>query len=96
MVEEVGPRRDQPARSGDRVIVPFPIACGNCFFCDHESVVLLRQLEPERLDGREAATATRRRAVRLLAHDGRLRRRAGGVRSACRSPTSVRSRCPTR
>ena len=23
-------------RKGDRVIVPFPIACGNCFFCTHE------------------------------------------------------------
>ena len=23
-------------QKGDRVIVPFPIACGNCFFCTHE------------------------------------------------------------
>jgi threonine dehydrogenase-like Zn-dependent dehydrogenase len=23
-------------QKGDRVIVPFPIACGHCFFCDHE------------------------------------------------------------
>ena len=21
---------------GDRVVVPFPIACGNCFFCQHD------------------------------------------------------------
>ncbi|MBP6658631.1 MAG: alcohol dehydrogenase catalytic domain-containing protein, partial [Bacteroidia bacterium] len=23
-------------KKGDRVIVPFPIACGQCFFCDHQ------------------------------------------------------------
>src|SRR5213595_1974234 len=23
-------------KAGDRVVVPFPIACGNCFFCEKE------------------------------------------------------------
>src|SRR5690242_3032115 len=23
-------------KAGDRVVVPFPIACGNCFFCTHD------------------------------------------------------------
>ncbi len=23
-------------KKGDRVVVPFPIACGNCFFCNHD------------------------------------------------------------
>ena len=23
-------------KKGDRVVVPFPIACGHCFFCNHE------------------------------------------------------------
>src|SRR5215203_2035021 len=35
IVEEVG----QGVRNlspGDRVIVPFPIACGNCWFCEHK------------------------------------------------------------
>ncbi|WP_245546848.1 alcohol dehydrogenase catalytic domain-containing protein [Pseudopedobacter saltans] len=24
-------------RKGDRVVVPFPIACGQCFFCNHQA-----------------------------------------------------------
>lgn len=34
LVEEVGPEV-KDLRRGDRVIIPFPIACGQCFFCDH-------------------------------------------------------------
>src|SRR6058998_2949905 len=32
IVEEVGPAVDNLKR-GDRVVVPFTIACGNCLFC---------------------------------------------------------------
>ena len=32
IVEEVG-REVKTLRPGDRVVVPFPIACGSCFFC---------------------------------------------------------------
>lgn len=35
IVEEVGAEVTQLAK-GDRVVVPFPIACGQCFFCEHE------------------------------------------------------------
>ena len=35
IVEEVGPSVTN-LRVGDRVVVPFPIACGHCFFCNHE------------------------------------------------------------
>lgn len=35
IVEEVGAGVHRLKR-GDRVIVPFPIACGQCFFCTHE------------------------------------------------------------
>ncbi|MBW8360073.1 MAG: alcohol dehydrogenase catalytic domain-containing protein [Weeksellaceae bacterium] len=35
IVEEVG-SNIQHLKRGDRVIVPFPIACGGCFFCDHD------------------------------------------------------------
>jgi threonine dehydrogenase-like Zn-dependent dehydrogenase len=35
IVEEVG-RDVKKVRPGDRVFVPFPIACGSCFFCTHE------------------------------------------------------------
>jgi threonine dehydrogenase-like Zn-dependent dehydrogenase len=34
IVEETG-RNVTNLRPGDRVIVPFPIACGNCYFCQH-------------------------------------------------------------
>ena len=34
IVEELGPDCDQSRiHVGDRVVVPFPISCGNCFFC---------------------------------------------------------------
>ncbi len=35
VVEETG-REVTSVRKGDRVIIPFPIACGHCFFCRHE------------------------------------------------------------
>ena len=34
-VEEVG-SEIKNLKYGDRVVVPFPIACGHCFFCNHE------------------------------------------------------------
>ena len=34
IVEETGPGVTNLKR-GDRVVVPFPISCGHCFFCDH-------------------------------------------------------------
>ncbi|WP_437984125.1 zinc-dependent alcohol dehydrogenase [Sorangium sp. So ce117] len=35
VVEEIGPQVTK-LRKGDRVVVPFPIACGRCFFCHAE------------------------------------------------------------
>jgi S-(hydroxymethyl)glutathione dehydrogenase / alcohol dehydrogenase len=35
IVEEVG-REVTNLKRGDRVVVPFPIACGSCFFCQHQ------------------------------------------------------------
>ncbi len=35
IVEETG-RDIKNLKRGDRVIVPFPIACGSCFFCTHD------------------------------------------------------------
>lgn len=37
IVEEIGPDVDQSkVKVGDRVVVPFPIACGKCFFCKRQ------------------------------------------------------------
>lgn len=36
IVEEVGASITN-LKKGDRVIVPFPIACGSCFFCNHQA-----------------------------------------------------------
>ena len=35
IVQEVG-KAVTNLKKGDRVIVPFPVACGHCFFCDHQ------------------------------------------------------------
>jgi alcohol dehydrogenase len=35
VVEEVG-RDIKHLKRGDRVVIPFPIACGQCFFCEHK------------------------------------------------------------
>ncbi|NCI49386.1 glutathione-dependent formaldehyde dehydrogenase [Sediminibacterium roseum] len=38
IVEETG-KSITNLKKGDRVVVPFPIACGGCFFCKHDSPV---------------------------------------------------------
>ena len=35
VVEEVGPDVIK-VKKGDRVIIPFPISCGHCWYCDHD------------------------------------------------------------
>ena len=44
-VVEVG-REVTNLRVGDRVVVPFPIACGNCFFCQSEMYSLCENSNP--------------------------------------------------
>ena len=66
---------------GDRVVVPFPIACGNCWPCQHELYSVCENSNPnagmaEKLFGHPTAGH-----LRLLAPDRRLRRRAGRVRA---------------
>ncbi|KYF51086.1 zinc-dependent alcohol dehydrogenase [Sorangium sp. So ce854] len=46
VVEEVGPLVTR-VKKGDRVIVPFPIACGHCFFCQAELPVHCERSNPK-------------------------------------------------
>ena len=58
-VVETG-RGVQNLKVGDRVVVPFPIACGNCFFCQNQLFSLCENSNPnawmaEKLFGHSAA-----------------------------------------
>ena len=44
-------------KKGDRVVVPFPIACGHCFFCNHELPGACENSNPEHY-GPEGGTLT--------------------------------------
>lgn len=46
IVEEVGSEVTKLQR-GDRVVVPFPIACGACFFCNHDWPTHCENSNPE-------------------------------------------------
>lgn len=45
IVEEVGPEITK-LKKGDRVIVPFNIACGSCYYCQHQLESLCDQSNP--------------------------------------------------
>jgi len=54
IVEEVGPDVDQSKlKVGDRVVVPFPIACGQCFFCKRQLTSLCDNSNPKAYLGEE-------------------------------------------
>ena len=78
-VVEVGAENTQAAKVGDRVVVPFTIACGECFFCQRGYFSGCERTNPERRQGRQTVGPFAGRPVRLLASAGRLSRRPGGV-----------------
>ncbi|HHX40014.1 MAG TPA: alcohol dehydrogenase catalytic domain-containing protein [Armatimonadetes bacterium] len=45
VVEEVG-KEVNTLKKGDRVVVPFPIACGTCWFCHHDLPVHCENSNP--------------------------------------------------
>ena len=47
IVEETG-KGVTKVKKGDRVVVPFPIACGTCFFCNHDSPGNCENSNPEK------------------------------------------------
>ena len=52
-VVEVG-RENTKLKVGDRVVVPFTISCGECFFCKKRLLLRLRAVQPRTPRGREA------------------------------------------
>ncbi|MFO5342781.1 alcohol dehydrogenase catalytic domain-containing protein, partial [Salmonella enterica subsp. enterica serovar 1,4,[5],12:i:-] len=47
VVEEVGPGVNR-LKKGDRVVVPFTIACGDCFFCKKTLFAACETTNPDR------------------------------------------------
>jgi S-(hydroxymethyl)glutathione dehydrogenase/alcohol dehydrogenase len=45
IVEEVGPDVNK-IKKGDRVIVPFPVACGHCWYCEHDQFSMCDNSNP--------------------------------------------------
>lgn len=80
-VVEVGAGVDRDKlKIGDRVVVPFTIACGNCFFCKRELWSCCDNSNPNYWMG-EAVGFLAFRSVRLYPYDGWLCRRPGPVRT---------------
>src|SRR3954471_22536639 len=46
IVEETGSQVSK-LKKGDRVVIPFPIACGSCWFCNHELPVHCKNSNPK-------------------------------------------------
>ena len=90
-VVEVG-SENKALKVGDRVVVPFTISCGECFFCKRGFYLRLRAIQPEREGGREAVGALACRTVRLFASARRLLPAARPSICACPTPMSAPSR----
>ena len=88
-VVEVG-KDNTRLKVGDRVVVPFTIACGHCYFCKERAVVAVRQLESECVDGGEALRLFRIRACSATRTCTAAIPEARRNMRACRLPTSDR------
>ena len=72
---------------GDRVVVPFTVSCGQCWFCQNGLFSACDRTNPN-AELAARPWASRRRTVRLQPHDGGLQRRTGGL-PRCPWPTSA-------
>ena len=78
-VIEVG-KGNTKLKVGDRVVVPFTIACGRCLFCEKTTLVAVRQHQSQRRARGKIVRVHHIGAVWVLAHDGRVCGRTGRVR----------------
>ena len=86
-VVEVGPEVKN-LKVGDRVVVPFPIACGNCFFCQNGLFSLCENSNPNAVDGGKDVGPFAGRHFRLLAYNSAVTRAARRSTRACHSRMS--------
>jgi len=94
VVEEAGPAVTE-VKVGDRVVIPFVIACGKCFFCENELFSACETTNPNHGSVvRKRAKMTPPAALFGYSH---LYGGVPGARpssSGCPRPTSARLRCP--
>ena len=80
-VVEAGSLGRPTSREGDRVVVPFAISCGHCFFCMRELWSLCDNSNPNAALAEKLNGFTDGRPLRILPPLRRIRRRAGPVRA---------------
>ena len=78
-------------RKGQRIVVPFQITCGECRQCKIGNWSCCQRSNRNGEMAAKTFGLSHRRALRVLAHDGRLFRRARPSTCACRWPTPRRS-----
>ena len=88
-------RRTRTLKVGDRVVVPFTIACGECFFCQRGFFSGCERTNP---DHAKAAKLWGHSPAGLFGYShllGRLPRRPGRISARALCRRRARSRCPT-
>ena len=80
---------------GDRVVVPFTISCGQCWFCQKGLFSCCDRTNPNAEMARQGDGPVPRRTVRLQPHAGRLQRRTGRIPARSDGRCRTRSRSPT-
>ncbi len=79
-VMEVG-REVKNLKAGDRVVVPFTIACGQCYYCTHELWSLCDNTNPNAWLAEKLYGYSPSRLIRLFPRDGRICWRTGAIRA---------------
>ncbi len=68
-------------RAGDRVVVPFPISCGNCFFCQKGLFSCCENSNPNAAAAEKMWGQSPAGIFWILAFVGRVTQRAGRIRA---------------
>ena len=95
VVEEIG-SEVKNLKVGDRVVVPFPISCGQCYFCQQQHLPTQCENSNPEFYGPEG-DITKGKAAACSATPSSTGATMGGKPSwcACPMPTRGPARCPT-